>query len=350
MLPASGPIKLSQCFTEFNRPAQSSMSSLYGAGEQLPVSGTLKLSDFYGKAVTLPPIISYVFHNQGDAATFSEGYSPPTSLQIFNTWGRFSYNAWYPPGTPPAGEATSWQFNNTTNAIESNINSTTIIGFVSDEQLSNYTLEVTLSSTSADDDVIGVVIAFFNDGTNNHYLMAARNQSNAGSSWLLQVYTGSTPSVILNNTAAVPTVFTNPGQQGWLASGSTKIKVVRTGNTIQCWTSNFGSSELVPASLMTYDLSSNTKTQKLVGAKSYGFFCSSQAYSTFKDLSVRGGFDTSLVYDLYAGRKYVYEVASDSFINIAADVVAELGYPRQVTNPATNQSYFFHLDKSVTVL
>ena len=66
-LQTSGPISFSQIATEFGDTAPHSLSEFYGAASGIPSSGTLNVSDFYGKsAYDGPPSINiYVISGGG---------------------------------------------------------------------------------------------------------------------------------------------------------------------------------------------------------------------------------------------------------------------------------------------
>ena len=61
-LPASGPLSLSEIQTEFGGSNPISISEYYAAASGVPASGTIKISDFYGKSsanVNIAPIGPY---------------------------------------------------------------------------------------------------------------------------------------------------------------------------------------------------------------------------------------------------------------------------------------------------
>ena len=49
-LPSSGPMSLYFVFTEFGGAMPHSLNEYYGVAPGVPASGTISLSDFYGKA------------------------------------------------------------------------------------------------------------------------------------------------------------------------------------------------------------------------------------------------------------------------------------------------------------
>lgn len=353
MLPTSGQLTLAQVYAEFGLSANSSMSQLYGIGEQIPTSGVLKLSDFYGKAATQPQVNAFLFNNLSQANTFMSGYIPPSPLDIFNTWGRFEANTWYPPGTPPAGEAASWTYNSTAGRIESTINSVNNIGFISPEKLGNYSLEVTVGSTNADDDMIGVIAAFKNDPAtgNNYGLQVLRSQSSAANTWFIR---GIIPSgftgKLADKSAVISPVYTNSTYQGWQQSGPCRIRVERNGNIFRATSSQHGSLVLDPATELIVDISTVPMLSSLLGAQSYGYFCQSQAQAYFSDVVLQGGSNESTVYFYTGSTYYKYTHNGTSWVQTTVDWRDEIGYPRDVHNPYTGQTFHIALNKAITLV
>lgn len=353
MLPSSGQLTLAQVFAEFGLSANSSMSQLYGIGEQIPTSGQLKLSDFYGKAATQPQVNAFLFNNITQANTFMSGYVPPSPLDVFNSWGRFSANDWYPSGTPPAGEAASWLYNSTLGRIESTANTSTYVGFVSPEQLSNYTLEVTVGSDNTDDDLIGVVVAFKRDTTTNQniWLHAIRGHNNAANKWFLRGFVGTTATAVLaEKNSSIAMAYTNSTYQGWQESGPVRIRIERNGNIIKAYTSQAGSLTIDPATEMVLDLTTVPTLAPLLGAQSYGYICQSQAQAFFSNTLLQGGSNESTVYFYTGSTYYKYTHNGTSWVQTTVDWRSELGYPRDIYNPYTGQTFHIGLDQGITLV
>lgn len=82
-LPASGPLSLSEIQTEFGGTNPISISEYYAAATGVPASGTISISDFYGKSATMVDIAPLSVYN-------STAVSPADSrIEIrFDTDGR----------------------------------------------------------------------------------------------------------------------------------------------------------------------------------------------------------------------------------------------------------------------
>lgn len=122
---------------------------------------------------------AYIFSHD-ELMAFKAVYQPPSLAQIFNEWSRYceypTPGSYYPSGTPPQGEAASWEMISSSQ-FRCTVNSNAWTGFISPSKLDNYVHWATFSSTDDwnDDDFIGLVIAFkhTDDGT-NHALIAVR--------------------------------------------------------------------------------------------------------------------------------------------------------------------------------
>lgn len=274
---------------------------------------------------------------------------PPTPASVFATWGRYAGPDWYPSGSTPAGEATSWIYDSGTNQIRSTINSVNYIGFVSPEELSYYELTTRLGSGNTDDDLIGVVIAFVMDGTTPTTICAVRSNGGSigGTTWAIVQIAANTPTVLTNGSSFAPTTFTNPGGTGWQGSGQTVVRVKRDNRTITATCSQFGSGTLDPATEITYDIPTGSIFDDTC---SYGFMCQSQNDAHYDTLGFTGGLDQSTVYDITSSPPKVYEYTGSTWVhNPARSVFTELGQPRKITNPSTGKSYYLD-NNTVTIL
>lgn len=323
---------MSQLATEFGHILPRSLSQYYGIAPGVPASGAMKLSDFYGKYKELPPIEAYLFDDTSQANAFTSTNTPATQSQIFNSWGRFSNNLWFPPGTTPTGDAAAWSYDAQTEKIICTTNTATRTGFVSNEVLDDFEFEATLSSTNADDDAIGLIVAHHNDGTNNTILMVTRWNYTANN-WLFTVLSDGVFTNIVNGSNPTTLGFQNPTYQGWVASGVTRIRVKRQGNIVSAWCSPFGSTAIDLNTLMQVDLSAQSSTSKLIGKRSYGYMAYSQANSSFSNIVLRGGLASDVVYNVSNGTVLQYN--GSSWVSIGGSIAEALGYPRLVTNPST---------------
>lgn len=293
-----------------------------------------------GYAPDLPPIEAYIVETNAEynAAT-APGNAPPTQQEIFNSWDRFDRTGFYPNGTSPGGEATGWEFSG--GAIRSTINSAGYTGFVSPQNHDVYTHTVDLSSTSGDDDLIGVVIAFAMVGGVPNALVAARTCGGISPMWGIVHMAGSGFGTILVNgeSLADTTAHRNPSGGGWASAGPTRVEVKRTLNEITVKCSQIGGTSLDPVTTLYYTIPEDSP---FAGAKPYGYTALSQPQSTFGNISFVGGLDKTVVYDARTMpvKVMVYNFATSSWErDWSRSIFRDLQYPRNVKNPVTGKTY-----------
>lgn len=240
----------------------------------------------------------------GNAAEQAQAMAAaPSQATVFNNWTRFSHNG---SGTYPAApaELTAWAYDSVAGQIHNTTNSVTFIGVVSTEKYSDYVLDVSIRSTNSDDDMIGLLLAWYKDPvTGQEYtLEAVRTPGGNGPLWGLRYNTGQGPSfgektladgsskVLWGNgasgtlSATAAGYVSNTPTTGWSGQatqystdGHTRIYATRNGNIITAKTSLFGAPDaLLDATLLTVDLSSDPLLAKFQGPSQYGFVSFSQ--------------------------------------------------------------------------
>lgn len=217
-------------------------------------------------------------------SAFAPPQPAPTGQEVFDSWFRTAGAEFYttPASIPAGSEARAWQQSN--GNISSLTNSSNIIGFISPTAFTSYTFEADLSSTAADDDMIGLVAAFVRDGSANYFIAAIRQPGG------IPTFGPAYFSLVLvrnNSVVRVLGQFETSGKGNW-AGRKTRLKVARDCNKLEVWCSDFGSGALRPESLITYDLNSREDT-KIFAANSYWGFCAqSQELATFSNITLSG--------------------------------------------------------------
>jgi hypothetical protein len=288
-----------------------------------------------------------------NAATIS--VSPPTQQEIFDTWDRYAGPDFYPSDGSNSGsgsdteiESQSWEYDSVNDQIISTVNSSYYIGFVSPDLLDRYDTTVTFGSTDDDDDTIGLVIAFVLEGGIPTSLCAVRTNGGtlSGTTWAIVKITGNTADILVDGSALAPSTQTNPGGTGWQGSGSTTVRVKRTGNNITVYCSQFGSTSVKSSTKLTYTIP-DSDIFDLPCA--YGYMCRSQLATYFDIIKFTGGLDLTTVYDVRTTPYKVYEYVSPNWVyNSSRNIFDELGQPRTITNPTTDKQYY--LDNDVVTL
>lgn len=228
----------------------------------------------------------------------------PTLQDVFNTWSRFSHNTGgvYPAS---ASDMNAWVYNSGPNTISQPLNTGTATGFYSFEKYEGYTHTARFTSTDADNDIGFMVIAFVIDGGIEHTLSAVRQSNGAIGSigtWALVYNIGQASQAILSDNSA-----TAPGSGGWSQwTNGTTISAVKTGKDLTITTSQFNSTSLDNNTAITFDLSSDSRTQRFVGPVPYGYGAWSQGGMTISNISFVAD-DAERLYWLDSSGTFVYE-------------------------------------------
>lgn len=276
---------------------------------------------------------------------------------VFATWYRFSHlgSTEEQPAVP--SEVSAWTYDAPTDTLSNSTNSTSHIGVISDRKFDKYELEVRLSSTNSDDDMVGVVLAWYVDPeTGREYtLTAARSTGGTGYSWAVYYNINRSDFVSLANksdqvkwgngglglTTAESGYVANQTVGGWddFVNG-TKVKVVRDGDIIKVTTSDFQAPEVyLPASEITIDLSANPLLEKFRGPRAYGYSAWSQAAAVWKVLSFSDPVNT--IYDLALNQVWKYNAGTSTWvIDAAASLANSIGHGRLLFNPVTGKTFY----------
>lgn len=276
--------------------------------------------------------------------------APPTMADVFASWARFENTSYYANQASASGQALSWEFKTAPDRVESTINSTRYIGFVSPEKLDNYILQTDVSSTDNDDDAISLLVAFVRSGSNIYTLSAVRTtggtHTNLTQGWAL-VYNYMQADQVIVQEKNVGGVFQNNEGDGW-SGKSSRLKIERNEDSVKIWASNWTSTTLGEASLISLDLNSHSRYAVFKGKQSYGFGAFSQKNSTFKNITLQGGsnLNSNKIYDIDNEQVWIYSPTSGWSLS-TENFADSLGFPRTIFNPKTNK--FYTIDQSGVV-
>lgn len=236
-----------------------------------------------------------------------EPVAQPTSDSVFNSWNRTANGAWYVDNvsTPGSSQAKDWTYASSDNSITATANSTEYIAFLAPVEQSSYSYNVTIGSPNADDDTIGVVVAFERVGSVNYSIIACRQQGGTYASngaamdasfsgvknWFLAYLVDGTPTTLIQHKDVGVTANAWSGKY-------TSLRVERDGNTINVYCSPFNSTTIDrSASVLTVDLTSSPNYTKFQGTSKYGFIAHSQQGAFFKDINFEGiGLEPAFTY------------------------------------------------------
>jgi len=274
-----------------------------------------------------------------------------TMQEIFNTWKRFSHDVTTTQPALPA-ELTSWVYNAETDRISCTANSTSYIGFISAISADSYIHELTISSNSADDDMIGVIIAFAVDKGGREYTLSAIRCANitqphiavdeSGYRWaIVYNYNRSDQKLI---SSAEDKIIGGIGNWSTFLAG-TKIKIERSKDIIKATTSQMDSTILDPTTELDVDLTSDPVLAIFRGAKQYGYSCLSQPNSTFSNISIN--LTSGNIYDLYNKSVWISNANGVYSVDTTQSIYS-VGIGRLLFNARTKHA--FTIDRDLNVI
>ncbi len=306
--------------------------------------GTVGIGKVYVNVTPLPPIEALIYAtNTGVQEAIANGYTPPTVADIFNTWPRFDGAQYFANKDSASGQSLDWQLLANPDRILMPTNTGLGCGFLSPETFDNYTFEATLFSDNADNDQIGLVIAFFRDGAVNKTLAAIRTKAGQGPDlgWGL-IYSEDgpfAPTWVINNIDV-------GGVAGGWDSQKTRIKIQRQGDAITCYTTNWNDeNNYQVSSKIELDLNSDARLSVFKGKKPYGYYTHSQPNSTYLDVAFTGGMDATKLYDIEGN--VLWQYIDGTWTNTGTTIQEDLGYVRDCTNPETGITYLIKGDEVI---
>ena len=265
---------------------------------------------------------------------------PATLESVFNTWYRFSHrgSSSYPASL---SETNAWIFNPSNDTVVCTQNTRTYVGFVSNNEQTNYTFSTIIGASSSDNDVISVVMAFVFSGGREYTLSAIRTQGGFAptSGWGVYYNYGQDDQAVIYEFD--PAVVGTEDQ--WAAAGNIKIEVIKTGTTITAETSQNSSTTLDPTTLITIDLTSDSRLTKFQGAVRNGFGAQSQNAAVFSEITSTGiDLDAgNTVYGINNGYSYAAEEDSPYYsILSTTGFDSDIPYGRLYHNPTLKKTWF----------
>lgn len=308
--------------------------TLFGQGNSWSAGNVLYVTD--KQKVESMPMVQFLTVASSDeeiANVKGAGFQ-----QIFDTWERISYLGGNAHSL--ASEETAWVMDAATKQVVCQVNSTTTVGFIGPDFYDNYELEVVLSSTNADDDGIGLCLAYIVEDGVAHMLMVSRQGSQgffgagptgqAVDAGLLEVVVnpggnaarrvGSLIGSLHYPDGTVPTLPLGAGHGGWPDNGEIYLKVKRTPDQIQIWTSDKGEPGVYkPENSLTINLVNDNVLSRFRQPCRFGYVANSQAAATWRVLTQPDFYDT--IYDArngsiqeYSGGQWVTHAPGSAYV------------------------------------
>lgn len=212
--------------------------------------------------------------------------------RIFDWWKRISRGGNL-SDTASNSELNTWTYIPATDLVRNTTNSSTMIGLVSNERYDDYEFEVNLSSTSADDDWIGLIAAYAKDEATGLYhtlsVMRCGNQvapatievnKNTTSAWIhTAIYNGlKWPNGVV---ATGPVGTSSRGNWSSVPAGA-NVKITRKGDILTIENSNFDGGAYVDSAKVVLDLKSDPRLAVFRKPQAFGYCAQSQPNSTWK--------------------------------------------------------------------
>jgi len=254
------------------------------------------------------------------SAELTDAQAPTDPLVVFNTWNRFSHQGSSQP-LANQSDLAAWSYNSGTGAVENSLNTASATGFYSPRKHESYTHEATLKSTGSDDDIVGVVVGYvIEDG--KHYTLSAIRQTHggfvaSGLMWGLVFNLGQSghgdatrDQALISNGTSLGTAG-NGNASDWNAfPNGTKVYVRKIGASLSIKTSQFNSTNLDNDTEITFDLSSDSRTQRFAGSVPYGYIAQSQGPASFSGLSFTPDIPESIIHFQGNGATAFYQYNS----------------------------------------
>ena len=294
---------------------------------------------------------TYLPTNSGDLATaLSSGQSAAT---IFNSWKRFSHST----SGPKASEMNAFSYDAANAYIDCLVNTSTYVGFLSSKEFDDYQLDVQLTAAAgaagADNDRMGLVIAYVEEAGIEYTLSAIRNHDSNGVSWAIYYnYNKSDGAKIHDKTAQVPHKVANAN---WSTmTNGTRIKIRREGDSIKCWTTQDDETTFDANTLIEFDLKDDPRFEKFRGKKSYGYGCLSQGarFSDIKFENFAPDVYEEYIFDLSSTPMQIYKPKSDGNFELdgVTNIVDAIGVGRLIRDRLTNLLFYVDFDGSLISL
>jgi len=276
---------------------------------------------------------------------------PPTLLDVFNTWPRFSNANWYPTQAdiPAGSEALSWAWDEASGSPKSTVNSATYLGLVSKEKVENFVLESTFSSSANDDDVIGYIVAArYTDKLETLSLLVNPGGWAAykGMALVYNYQLPGTKTLAMNDQL---TQWAANGGLGYWPGKDIRVGMVRRGANLAFYATDWGDPNGPRKAEFQFDMNSDPILAGLLGAQSYGYSMISQANSIFKNVRFVGGVLYDVVVDVQANAVYRYN--GTAWVVVPGLKPASIyGTRRKMISQDTLQEFYINADGTITKL
>lgn len=308
-----------------------------------------RIKEYLRNRGTLPTQNALIYGTPTDTQNALTTITPPTVQQIFSTWARFAANEFYPSGStiPSESEAAAWYWDDAISAAVMPLNSVGFVGFISDELVDYYDHEATVTSTNADDDWNGLVLAFQRGSDNINYSLSVTVSCDGTNGTTTEIQ----PNLQIRYNFGTILKTNNANDvrgNGW--SGKTKrLKVSRRGDQFTIQASQWDQYAYDPTLTMTINLNDYSQLARFKGPMQYGYCNVSQPASSFKDIKYFGGTLRNTIIDATNNLVYRYSLTGGWQLLNGVKAQDVFGSPRALIGP-DNKSYMLETDGTITRL
>lgn len=255
--------------------------------------------------------------------------------EVFNNWPRFDGNNYYINRKFAEGESKDWQLLDNGSRVSMPTNTNLGNGLLSLDKYDSYEFEAVLTSSSTDDDMIGLIACSVVMNGKMYYLAITVDGLGAGTSKGCEVIFMPGGEYISSSKVVLGSYDLGVIRSGW-DNRFIKVKIIRDGNIIKFYSSPWNSYELDSNSEVVVDLNSNDDLKIFKGKKPYGFLTWSQPDSTYLNVSFKGGLNENRVIDITNFEYYDYN--GTEWIKGNNTLQEEYGFERLITDPYTGVS------------
>lgn len=228
-------------------------------------------------------------------------------------------------------EYSYWEWNNADGSFECTVNSAQYLGFISDNSYDQYEHKVTLSSTSADNDIISVILAYTEDELGNQHTLSLLFASSYGPD--SSIFLPSAASIVYDFELSTAKVITGGSMplhstyRRWdTIPNGISVKVIRKGDLFQIYHSEWNDTVLHTEPDIVFSLTDDELLDKFTGAMRYGYGCKSQENSKFLNVNFTGYTGTVLTEPVYTESNIDEAILSklQRSLDIRSDIKVEL--------------------------
>jgi len=307
-------------------------------------------------------ITGYLFRNEVEAEIFKNTNIPVDALEILNNWPRTSGNLYFDDPSTATGNAAQWYYDPNIGSFVQPINSATAEQILSPYKIANFEKEATLSSTSSDNDAIGLVVASdYIDGELLSIVAVVEpggNSISGGSTG----GTGDTFKLIFFDNTSDWNAFTTNGfmmgsnfiisKGGWASLGKVRVKVTKIDNEIRAMCTDWNGSEYLPETEIVFNINDLPRNgYKLKNSQRHGFFTNSQANSTYTNnvISSTEYSDVNNVFSFNTDKHWTYNEV-DRVWELVGDASTYFDRYDTVINPLTMEVFIINDDLKLEFL